>query len=100
MEKESNPKAAKEPALVAPALVAPALVAPALVTAPPFNQPTTEPSFNFSTQSGLEAWIYWHYRHRAFCPDGTFRGFPWLRKHLFSLNTGLSTTKIRHTLHP
>ncbi|KAH4855058.1 hypothetical protein HBH77_001730 [Parastagonospora nodorum] len=85
MANKSSPKAAGDPALV---------------TVPPFNQTTTELSFNFSTQLGLEAWIYWHYRNRAFCPDGTFRGLPWLRKHLFSLNTGLSTTRIRHALQP
>jgi hypothetical protein len=46
---------------------------PALVTAPPSNQNTEEPDFNFSIQSDIEAWIYWHYFHKAFCPDGTYK---------------------------
>jgi hypothetical protein len=78
MAKMSKVKAAEQPALV----------------------PITEPNFNLSTQAGLEAWIYWHYRHRAFRSDGTFKGLPWLRKHLFSLGTALSKTKIRQSLHP
>lgn len=73
---------------------------PAFITAPPFDQTTTEPSFNFSTQAGLEAWIYWNYRHKAFFLNGTFKGLRWLRNHLFSLDTGLSTTRIRQALHP
>jgi hypothetical protein len=72
---------------------------PASVAALPPYQTTTEPSFNFSTQAGIEAWIYWNYRYKAFGADGTFKGMSWLRKHLFSLSTGLSSTKIRQTLH-
>ncbi|KAF2999505.1 hypothetical protein E8E13_008992 [Curvularia kusanoi] len=72
-----------------------------LASAPatPFNQATTELNFNISTQAGLEAWIYWHYRHNAFHPDGSFKGLPWLRIHLISLETGLSATEMRQAVH-
>jgi hypothetical protein len=31
----------------------------ASVATPSFHEPTTDPSFSFSTPAGLEAWIYW-----------------------------------------
>jgi hypothetical protein len=78
MAKKSKVKAAQQPALMS----------------------TTEPSFNLSLQADREAWIYWHYRYRAFQSDGTFKGLSWLRKHLFSLDTGLSNKNIRQSLQP
>ncbi|ORY10233.1 hypothetical protein BCR34DRAFT_655175 [Clohesyomyces aquaticus] len=59
----------------------------ACTIASPFNQTTTDASFNTSTPAGLEAWIYWHYRQDAFHPDGRFKGLEWFRKYLFSLDT-------------
>jgi hypothetical protein len=67
-------------------------------TTPSFDQNATETSFNTSTQAGLEAWIYWHYLHSTFCPDGSFKGLHWLKNRLFSLQSGQSKTKIRQTM--
>ncbi|KAJ4377270.1 hypothetical protein N0V83_000094 [Neocucurbitaria cava] len=72
----------------------------ALITVSPFDQTTTEASFNTSTRAGLEAWIYWHYRQKAFSPDGEFKGLNWFKKHLCSLDTGLSKAKIWQAIQP
>jgi hypothetical protein len=66
----------------------------------PFDQSTTDASFNTSTKAGLEAWIYWHYLQNAFHPDGRFRGMPWFRQYLFSLDSGHTNTKIRQAIFP
>jgi hypothetical protein len=73
---------------------------PTFVTTSSLDQTTTESSFNISTQAGLEAWIYWQYRHHAFYPNGNYKGLKWLKSYLVSLNTGRSATKMRQALQP
>ena len=58
----------------------------------------TNASFDISTESGLYAWIYWHYREKGFRYNGTSKSLAGLRAHLFALNTGLSRTSIRQAI--
>ncbi|RMZ67722.1 P-loop containing nucleoside triphosphate hydrolase [Pyrenophora seminiperda CCB06] len=59
----------------------------------------TNASFDVSTESGLHAWIYWHYREKGFRYNGTYQSLAGLRAHLFALDTGLSRTSIRQAIH-
>lgn len=58
----------------------------------------TNASFDISTESGLHAWISWHYREEGFRYNGTYQSLAGLRAHLFALDTGLSRTSIRQAI--
>jgi hypothetical protein len=69
-------------------------------TGSPFGRDTTEASFNTSTRSGLEAWIFWHYLRSAIRADGKFKGLSWFRKYLVALNSPHSKTKLKQAIQP